>query len=175
MFDNLGDSLPAALDLTQYLAYVMGVVSVWFGTGGMMKLSTDPRSNTLGKPLGELFFGGILMSNGFWLPMLVSSFTEDYQSTANVLSYLGSSHGASAMEQAFKSVISFTQFLGIIAVMRGVFHLKRASNPTAQHGGEDAAMSGLMFIVFGSFAANMMWTLKVASSFLGFPLPSFLL
>lgn len=174
MLDNLAQSLPDALNLARYLFYFGGFVAACFGVVGLMKVSTDPRSNHLSKHLGELFFGGMLMANDAWIPLLISSFTTDFESTQNVLSYLGSSNSASPMEQMFKTVIVFAQLLGVFAIARGMFLFKRASNPTAQHGGEDAALSGLMFLGFGSLAANLPWTLKVVSSFFGFPLPSFL-
>lgn len=174
MFENLSESLPVILDLTQYIAYIIGIAAITVGLGGLMKLSSDPRSASLGKPIGEIFVGGMLMTTDRYLPLIISSFTSDYQATTNVLSYLGAGGGSSAMEQAFKSVLSFAQFLGVIAILRGMLLFKKASNPTAQGSGEDAAYSGLMFVVFGSLAANMKWTLTVASSFFGFPLPSFL-
>lgn len=173
MFDSISESLPIFLGLTRYIAYVLGFIAVSVSVVGFMKNSTDPRSASLGKPAGEMVVGGALMSNDLWLPMIISSFTSDYQSTTNVLSYLGGGGNSSVMEQAFKTVLSFAQFLGVVAILRGMLLLKKASNPTAQGSGEDAASSGSMFLFFGSLAANMKFTLVAAASFFGFPIPSF--
>lgn len=174
MFDGADQSLPVLLDMVHYVASIIGTVSIWFGTSGFMYLSTDPRSHSFGKPFGEIVFGGVLLANQYWVPLIVSSITADYATTTNILSSTGSVSGASPMEHMFKTIVMFAQILGVIAVIRGIHLFKKATNSSGQHGGEDAGMSGLMFVVFGSAAANMPWTLKALSSFMGFPIPSFL-
>lgn len=174
MLDNLRESLPVLLDLLQYVAYVLGVLEVGVGTGGLIKLSTDPRSINTAKPIGELAVGGIMMSNSAWLPLVISSFTSDYESTANILSYLGNTGGASPMAALARTVVAFAQFLGVIAIVKGWHLMKKATNSQSQHHGEDAAWAGFWHLAFGAAAANMNWTLQLASWFFGFPLPSFL-
>ena len=173
MLVNLSAALPALLDLVRYVAYMMGAIAVAFGIGGLMKLSGDPREST-SKPTGELVVGGAFLAIDYWLPMLISTFTSDVAGISNILSYSGANSGTNAMGAMFKSVMMFAQFLGVIGILKGMHLFKKASNPVGQNSGEDAAIAGMWFIVFGSFAANITFTLQMASSFLGFPLPSFI-
>ena len=177
MTNALRENIPVLLALLEFVAYALGLVSIGYGTKNLMGFSSDPRSQNIGKPVGELFFGGALLSNSFWIPMLVTSVTgEDLGSASNILSYSAQT-GGSEMENLFRVVISFAQLLGIFAILRGIHLLRRASNASGggQQQGEDAAYAGLSFIFFGAMAANFRWTLTMAAQFFNFKVPDFLL
>lgn len=174
MLDNVRETLPIILDLVLYGSYCLGTVLVTLGVGDFIKISTDPRESSPKVGIGNLMVGGLFLSTGSWIPVVISSFTDDYMSSANILSYLGSASSGSPMEQMMKTIMAFGQFLGVLGILRGTY-LFRAATSATQHGGEEAATSGLMFIGFGSLAANMRWTIQGLSWLLGFPVPTFLL
>ena len=174
MLDNLRETLPVLLDLVLVGSMFFGTFFVMFGVSDLIKLSTDPRETSPKRAFGNLMAGGVLMTPGAWIPLVITSFTDNYTASSNLLSYLGSASSASPMEQMMRTIMAFGQLLGVIAILRGIY-LFRAATSATQQGGEDAAMSGLLFIGFGSLAVNMRWALQGLSWLFGFPVPTFLL
>lgn len=170
LFDNLIDSLPTVLEVTQYLMMILGAISIGIGVKTAMDASKPGGHATAGAVISEIAVGAILMASGTWLPMIIQTISGGNYSTP--LSYLPSAKAENdPFSKMMKTLLSVVQYMGIVAIFRGLWVFRKLSRGNGD--GESAVWVGAMHIFFGALAANIKVTLSALAGFIGMSVPSF--
>ena len=164
MLINLGESLPAIYRMVTGAAYVIGIgfaVAALYHLKIYGELRTMMSSQTgLKQPMMYLFVAAIFIFLPTGFAMVMSS-TFGY---ANVLSYQQwpTRSGYPISREAIV-VLQLIQLIGIISFIKGWILIQRSSSQQQQGG----FGKGLVHVMGGIFAANIVGTAVIVSNTLG--------
>ena len=156
MIGNLSRSLESVDYLVAAMSYLIGLVMI---ISGIMKLKKVALSGGRGQDhymgtIGLIAAGAALL----FLPTTIHVMSYTLFGSQNILSYAN----YNSMD-IFQSMGILIKTVGLIWFVRGCVMLVHAGEP-----GEDNALKGLVFMIFGIFAMNFVVTLSYVSSIVSY-------
>jgi intracellular multiplication protein IcmC len=164
MVINVADTMPSLISLTTALSYIMGFVMIMrsvyrFKEYGDLRTMMSSQTS-IWPPIMIMVVGGLLL----FLPSTIDVGLATLFGSSSIMQYQDTSGGmdTAAMTSA---LILIMEFIGIIAVMRGVMMMQNVGQQGAQPG---QLTKGVTFIIGGVMSINTYGTWKVLSNtFLG--------
>ncbi len=147
------------------ISYVMGI---WFISDSIFKLKKYGQQRTMmstnasmGKPILLFIIGlGLL-----YFPTFVNVSIQSLWVNGASTSIIGWGNPTSVWKAFVDPLIDTIRLFGLIAVVRGLAILTRMANESSQPG---TAGKGLMHIIAGTFAINILGTINVIKATFGF-------
>jgi intracellular multiplication protein IcmC len=165
MMQTFQNNLGPVYILVVALSYVMGI---WFITDSVFRLKKFAQQRTMMSTTASMAKPLILMALGLsllYFPSFVNITTQTlwvYGSSSSVLKYPVE---PSTWDAFIHPLIDTVRLFGLIAVVRGVVLLTKLANESAQPG---SMGKGLMHIVAGTLAINIVGTTNVIKATFGF-------
>jgi uncharacterized membrane protein len=163
MFINFENSANGIIDLTQVVAYVIGL---FLGIKSLFKFAEVSRdkNKSVSGPISTFLAGVALLYLGSTLDVLTSSV---FTSGDNGL--IAMPGGMGQAKAVFKAIFTFISMVGLIAIVRGVLILKNVGDGGAP---KNATFSqGLVFLIGGLAAWHITATIRILASTFGLPMP----
>lgn len=150
MLQNLTDTMPELMRLVTALAYVLGMIFVVKGVGGLKQLGESRTHHTQKEARGDLItiaVGAALL----YLPSSVHTGISTFWTNSSPLQYVP--QGVSGpWGDLLADVFTIVQFIGTVAFIRGLVMLSQLSG----HGGHQASLGkALTHMIAGIFCINI--------------------
>jgi intracellular multiplication protein IcmC len=165
MLQTFQTQLGPVYRLVVALAYVMGI---WFISDSIYRLKKYGQSRTMMSTQASLAKPIILMAIGIallYFPTFVSVSIQSLWVYGASNSVLARPTGTSALSAFINPLIDIVRLFGLIAVVRGLVILTKTANESSQPG---TVGKGLMHILGGTLAINMIGTINVIKATFGF-------
>ena len=158
IIQNIVAAIPSLSGLLYTISFIIGII---FGISG---LKSAAKRHELGKSVGSwsqpawLFLTGVLF---IALPGLVQSltltfFAEEQPAAEAIFAYAPSTIGIMDADSPGRDmiigIVTIIQFIGLIAVMRGIYLLNQSAQSAG--GGPKTFGPGLTFVISGIMAVN---------------------
>ncbi len=162
MLISLDKSFPALFTMTGGLAYLFGLGLMLKGLWGFRKygegISMVSQRN-LQEPIMQMAIGAMLV----FVPSTIKGLLTTVFGADSLLPYAPSLPNSS-WDLALKTIIVFVQFVGFVAIVRGLLHLHKSSSGQAQ---QNTFAKGIVHLVGGVLSLNIVATKNILYSTLG--------
>ena len=157
---NLVEDLPFFYRFLSYLSYVIGVVLGIVALRALARRSEmGPNGGSWGSPVATLIIASIFVSiPAFWQALTATFFGDGtaVPDAAAIFGYapatLGMFEEGSPGRQLITGIVAIVQFIGLIAVIRGLLMLNKAAQGGG--GGQSTFGPGVTFVIAGIMAIN---------------------
>ena len=162
MLENLDKSIPYLFYMVGGLTYLFGITlvlsAIWkfkkWGEGVSMVAQKDAR-----EPIMHLAIGVLLI----FAPSTMRTLLVTVFGTGSIFSYIPTIPDLS-WQLASDTVIAIVQFVGFVAIVRGLLHLHKAVGGQAQ---QNMFSKGIIHLVGGVLSMNIVGTKDILYSTLG--------
>ncbi|CAN7531168.1 hypothetical protein LJR168_003829 [Pseudoxanthomonas sp. LjRoot168] len=169
MTQNLVELVPIGIDALNVFASVVAVALVIHSGSRLVfnaKYGEKDGSSELRKPL-MYFVAGILLWNlGASATTLLQTIYGDSTTTQNLIGYTPSSNMTSEGTAMIKAMVMGLRLIGYFFLVSGLAALRHAGSPS--QGGNSPFQTSLWRILGGVAAINIVATVNLISSFIGF-------
>jgi len=169
MTKNLVELVPLGIDAINVLASVIAVAMVVMAASRLVsnaKYGEREGGNELRKPL-MLFIAGIFLWNlGASATTLLQTIYGDSTTTQNLIGYTPSSNMTSEGTAMVKAMVMGLRLIGYFFLVSGLAALRNVGSPS---GGSNSPFQTSLWRILGGVAAiNIVATVNIISSFIGF-------
>ncbi|KAF1702955.1 hypothetical protein CSC66_09275 [Pseudoxanthomonas kaohsiungensis] len=168
MVANLKELAPIALELVNVGASLAGLILV---VGGLMKFVTHAKYGDqqvrIATPVMWLLSGIMLWNLGAAATTALQTVFGDATTTQNLLGYTPSASMTQEGAEMLDALVMVVRLVGYFFFVSGWFSMRNVG-AVGQGGGNDAFRSGIYKIGAGACAINIVETVNLVSSFIGF-------
>ncbi len=164
MLSSLKNVAPSLIKFVGATAYVIGI---WFMIAAVMELkkigqsqSAQTTQGTVGPPLIKFVIGAVLI----YLPTTIDVGVASLWGTGSVPPGYPSKSG-DPFGPAKEGAIAIVRVVGYVSFVRGLIMLSHSADQGSQQGGVG---KGIMHLVGGILAINVVGTINIISNTLGF-------
>lgn len=157
IIENLVNDIPALTILFSAVCYLIGfVMTIQAITKAQKRQEMGANSGSWNSPITTFIIASMFLGLPGLISILnVTLFAADVQSPSSIFAYADSTIGMLEEEAArtmITGLVTIVQFLGLIAVARGLFLLNQSAQGPG--GGPKTFGPGLTFIISGICATN---------------------
>lgn len=165
IFKNLGPSLIKVEYLLTSVAYLVGIALVFKGVMALKQVgehkSQMSQHHTLKEPIWLIFSGAMLL----YLPTGLNIMLQTVFGSTSILSYdqvASSNQVMDSLKMFGSNLFLLVQVIGLIAFIRGWILLAKSGSQGGHQQGSFG--KGIMHIIGGTFAINIVETLNVINN-----------
>jgi hypothetical protein len=164
----VGNIYAPMLSLVSLIAILCGLFMIVRGLMKASKYGVDPRTHSISSILSNIVFGGLLVTIGDNLTvMLASVFGTSAVQDSSVINWANltalAGGNSTEFQNALTAALQFVQIIGFISFVRGWLIMKKV----VEGGGQATMAQGITHIVGGAFAINIFQMLVIFDNTLG--------